>query len=386
MSAGAGQAAGGPPVRRRGVAQEVQGWQEFERRKAEEALRESEALYHSLVETLPCAVCRKDREGRFTFANHRFCELVGWSLEQLLGMTGFDIYPKEMAEKFRQDDQWVMDTGRLFEDVEQVHWVVGRRYCHTLKTPIRAADGTVTGIQAIGWDVTERKLAEEELRKSRERFELAVAGSQDGLWDWDLTTDAVYYSPRYKAMLGHEDHEMPDRSEEWTRRLHPDDLERVRAELRAHFKSRESLSWVEFRMRHKDGSYRWIRSRAFVLRDATGRVYRMAGSHEDITDRKNAEEALRESEERYRSVIAAMQDGILLLDAHGGFLSCNAAAERILGLSTEQLMGLTPQDARWRAVRGDGAPSPAKTRRWSRCARAGPARTRSWASTSRTGR
>jgi PAS domain S-box-containing protein len=119
-----------------------------------------------------------------------------------------------------------------------------------------------------------------------------VQGSQDGLWDWDLTTDEVYYSPRYKAMLGYEDHEFPNRSEEWARRVHPEDIDRVRGELRAHFKGRESLSWVEFRMRHKDGSYRWIRSRAFVLRDVTGRVYRMAGSHEDITDRKTAEEEL----------------------------------------------------------------------------------------------
>jgi PAS domain S-box-containing protein len=85
---------------------------------------------------------------------------------------------------------------------------------------------------------------------------------------------------------------LPDRREEWAERVHPDDLDRVRGELRAHFKGRESVSWVEFRMRHKDGSYRWVRSRAFVLRDPAGRVYRMAGSHEDITDRKDAEEEL----------------------------------------------------------------------------------------------
>src|SRR5437588_723726 len=93
-------------------------------------------------------------------------------------------------------------------------------------------------------------------------------------------------------MLGYEDHEFPNRSEEWANRLHPDDLDRVRSELRAEAEGGESLSWLEFRMRHKDGSYRWIRSRAFVLRDPTGRVYRMAGSHEDITERKTAEEEL----------------------------------------------------------------------------------------------
>jgi PAS domain S-box-containing protein len=474
------------------LAREVQGWQEYERRKAEEALRESEALYHSLVECLPCGVWRKDLEGRFTFANQRCCEHFGLPLDQLLGRTNFDVgHPPALAEKYRRDDREVLETGQVLEDIEEVVSAErrGKRYVHTLKTAVQDAGGKLTGTQGIAWDVTERKLAEEELRKSRERFELAVQGSQDGLWDWDLTTDAVYYSPRYKAMLGFEDHEFPDRSEEWAKRVHPDDLDRVRGELRAHFKSRESISWVEFRMRHKDGSYRWIRSRAFVLRDPTGRVYRMAGSHEDITDRKvaeeelaheryllrslmdtspdficfkdregryshvnatfiaklglsdptqvlgktvhdlfeaeyarqsqaeeqeiirtgqpvvskdvtitwpdgratwgsltkmplrdpqghiigtfgiarditqrkQAEETLRQSEERYRSVIAAMQDGIVLLDADGSIRECNAAAERILGLSAEQMMGRTPHDPRWQSIHEDGSPFPGET-------------------------
>jgi PAS domain S-box-containing protein len=180
----------------------------------------------------------------------------------------------------------------VHEIIEEAIGPAGRRFFHVLKTAVRDAAGTVTGIQLIGWDITERILADEELRKSRERFELAVQGSQDGLWDWDLTTDEVYYSPRYKAMIGYEDDELPNLRQEWEKRVHPEDLERVRSELRAHFKGRESVSWVEFRFRHKDGSYRWIRSRAFVLRDPTGRVYRMAGSHEDITDRKMAEQEL----------------------------------------------------------------------------------------------
>jgi eukaryotic-like serine/threonine-protein kinase len=471
------------------LALEIQGWQENERRKAEEALRESEALYHSLVECLPCIVVRKDLEGRFTFANHYYSELMGCPLEQILGRTDFDFFPPSLAEKYRRDDRNALETGRVLEVIEEVPTGRGTRYCHVLKTAFRDAAGTATGIQLIAWDVTDRKLAEEELRRSRERFELAVQGSQDGLWDWDLTTDETYYSPRYKAILGYEDHEFPNRREEWVQRIHPEDLDRVQGELRAHFQGRESLSWVEFRMRHKDGSYRWIRSRAFVLRDPAGKVYRMAGSFEDITDRKKAEEelaqernlfnclmgtvpdiiafkdlegryirinsfctemfrlhpdqilgktlhdffpaeyaqademeereiirtgrpavardirvpwadgritwgfrtkmplrdpqgriigtfvvarditerkqaeeALRQSEERYRSVIAAMQDGILVLDSDGGIRACNAAAERILGLSADELVGRTPHDPRWRAIHEDGSPFPGEAR------------------------
>src|SRR5262249_51574133 len=139
------------------LAREVQGWQELERRKAEEALRESEALYHSLVESLPCLVLRKDLEGRFTFANRRFCEILGRPLDPLLGKTDFDVFPQEMAEKYRRDDQQVIDTGEVFEDIEEVIWVMGKRYCQTLKTAVRDAAGKVTGIQALCWDVTARK-------------------------------------------------------------------------------------------------------------------------------------------------------------------------------------------------------------------------------------
>jgi PAS domain S-box-containing protein len=350
------------PASASAVAQEVQHWQETERRKAEEALRASEALYHSLVETLPLSVWRKDLDGRFTFANHRFCESVGKSLAQVVGKTDADFFPAELAAKYREDDVHVHQSGQAYATAEEHVTATGEKlFVEVVKSPIFDVSGHVTGTQGIFWDVTERKRTEEELRKSRERFELAVQGSQDGLWDWDLTTDEVYYSPRYKAMVAYEEHEFPNRREEWEKRVHPDDLARVKSEMRDHFEGRESLSWVEFRFRHKDGSYRWIRSRAFVLRDPAGQVCRMAGSFEDITDRKLAEDALRESEERYRSVIAVMQDGIILLDADGHIIACNATAERILGLSADQMMGRTPHDPRWQAIHEDGSAYPGET-------------------------
>ena len=346
------------------LAQEVQGWQEFERRNAEEALRESEALYHSLVESLPCSVWRKDLEGRFTFANQRFCEHLGLSLDQLLGKTNLDVgHPQALAEKHRRDDQKALETGGVFEDIEEVVSAEcqGKRYVHTLKTVVRDAGGNITGTQGIGWDVTERKLAEEELRKSRERFELAVSGSQDGLWDWDVEANHVWYSPRLRAILGYDEQEFPNQPGETEKRVHPDDHARWRAALLDHVEGVTDHLEVEYRVRHKDGSYRWVRNRGVALRHANGKAYRMAGSCEDITERKQAEMALRQSEERYRSVVAAMQDGILLLDADGGIRECNAAAERILGLSAEQMMGRTPHDPRWRAIHEDGSPFPGET-------------------------
>jgi PAS domain S-box-containing protein len=150
----------------------------------------------------------------------------------------------------------------------------------------RAAGGTA-----------ELDAANRDLRKTRERFEVAVLGSQDGIWDWDVETGEVYYSPRWKSMLGYEDREVPDRFEGWERLLHPEDRPRALALLRDCFDGRSPGYELEFRMCHKDGSYRWIYSRGAALRRPDGRPYRMAGSHTDITERKRIELELHKAKE-----------------------------------------------------------------------------------------
>lgn len=110
-----------------------------------------------------------------------------------------------------------------------------------------------------------------------ERLALAIEGANDGLWDWDISANTVYYSPRWKAMLGYADDEISDDFDEWTRRIHPDDRERCLAAIQQHLNSPDGGYRLEHRLRHKDGSWRWILTRAASLRDASGRAYRIAG-------------------------------------------------------------------------------------------------------------
>ncbi|PWU08505.1 MAG: hypothetical protein C5B50_29425, partial [Verrucomicrobia bacterium] len=138
-----------------------------QRREAEEKLRNSEALYQSLVKTLPQFIFRKDLEGRFTFANQQFCKMLGHPLEEILGKKDADFFPADMAKKFLADDHRVLETGKPYEIVEENQPPGrGKIYVQVVKTPLHDADGKVIGLQGIFWDITEQKLAEERIRRA----------------------------------------------------------------------------------------------------------------------------------------------------------------------------------------------------------------------------
>jgi PAS domain S-box-containing protein len=138
-------------------------------------------------------------------------------------------------------------------------------------------------------------LALSERRMMEERLALVIQGSSDGVWDWDVTTNEVYFSRRWKSLLGYNDQEVEPRFSAWEQLLHPDDRERALASVQAYLAGRTPSFELEHRLRHKDGSYRWILSRGVALRDGSGQAVRMAGSHVDLTERKQAEERLQQA-------------------------------------------------------------------------------------------
>lgn len=155
-----------------------------QRRQAEEDLRNSEALYHSLVETLPQHIFRKDLQGRFTFANQQFCRSLGRSLEEIVGRTDFDFFPRELSEKYQRDDRRVVEGGQPYSTVEE-HQAPGRDkiYVQVVKTPLCGADGQIMGLQGIFWDITQQRMAEEKIRRvnallTQSRKELRARNAQ----------------------------------------------------------------------------------------------------------------------------------------------------------------------------------------------------------------
>jgi PAS domain S-box-containing protein len=143
-----------------------------QRRRIEDALRESEGFYHSLVEHLPQSILRKDREGRFTFGNKKVCASLGLTLEEIVGRTDDDFFPAPLAEKYRADDQRVIDSGEVLQTIEEHVTPQGDTlYVHTVKTPLRDPNGKIIGVQCIFFDVTDRRRYEEQLRAQNIRLQ-----------------------------------------------------------------------------------------------------------------------------------------------------------------------------------------------------------------------
>jgi two-component system sensor kinase FixL len=172
-------------------------------RQIEEALRESQALYSSLVENLPLNVLRKDLDGRFTFGNCRYFETVGQPAGDVLGKTDFDFFPRELAEKYRADDQRVLETGQTFEAVERHQMPDGSmHFVQVWKTPLRDAAGQIVGTQAIFWDVTDHHRAEEALQESEARKAAILESSLDGIITVDQQGRICEFNRAAERMFG----------------------------------------------------------------------------------------------------------------------------------------------------------------------------------------
>jgi len=194
--------------------------------------------------------------------------------------------------------------------------------------------------QQLQHEIRHRQQVEANLRQSEERWQLALRGNNDGIWDWDVRTNEVFFSSRWKEMLGFEDHEIANHLDEWSKRVHPDDLVWVTQLIQGHFAGKTPFYISEHRVQCKDGSYKWILDRGQALWDEAGHVIRMTGSHTDITDRKRTEEALRQSESTLRSFFnsGAMLMGIVELHEHDILhLSDNQTTANFFGMTPEAM-------------------------------------------------
>ncbi|MEH2174044.1 GAF domain-containing protein [Nostoc sp.] len=239
----------------------------------------------NLLESITDGFFALDQKWQFTYINGQAERLLQKTHNELLGRNIWEVFPEIIDTRFDCEyrrailEQVSVEFEELY--LPQQQWLKVHAY--------PAKDGLSVYLQ----DVTERRKTAEALRESEERWQLALHGNNDGIWDWNLKTNEVFFSTRWKEMLGYKDYEVSNRWDEWTKRIHPDERDWVLQAFQDHFAKKTPFYVCEYRVQCQDGSYKWILDRGQALWDALGDIVRMVGSYTDITNRKRADEELK---------------------------------------------------------------------------------------------
>ncbi|MEA5513445.1 PAS domain S-box protein [Nodularia sp. UHCC 0506] len=329
-----------------------------ERQRAEQSLQQSEKLYRQLVETQTDLIIRIDLQGKITFANTVVCQALGQQNEQLLGQWVFQFFHADDLSQMTENlKKLLCPPHDLITDEKRLLTVDGLRWLQWKIAAIKNETGEVVELLGVGRDITERKQMEESLRESEARLNLALEATKMGIWDWDLLTNQVVCSANMALLYDLPHTSSSETIEDFFKLVHPEDRQCL-SEMITRSLAEKSEYQGEFRVVWLDGSIHWLSGNGKVFCNEQGQPIRLIGTTRCIGDRKEAEAALQASEERYRSVVAAMQEGIMIQDAKGNITACNASAQRILGLSVDQILKHTSDEPGWQTIKEDGSPFP----------------------------
>lgn len=312
---------------------------ELRRYAAEQAENRTWQQASRLLERVSDAFVALDRDWRYTYVNAKAGQIFGRRPEDLLGKHIWTEFPEGVGQPFHRAYERAMAEQTPLQIEE--HYPPYDRWFENRIYPSK------DGIAIFFHDVTDRKRAEIALAEAQARLSLAVRAANVGLWDWDLRTNKVYFSPEWKRQIGYEDHEIADDFAEWESRVHPDDLERSLRTVRAYIADPWPDYQIEFRFRHKDGPYRWILARASLLANDDAKPERMLGCHIDITERKEAEEKLRAAHQNLRVMIDNLFSFVGVMKPEGVLTEANRAALEMGGLRPEDVLGRPLEDAYW---------------------------------------
>ncbi|MBI5670563.1 MAG: PAS domain S-box protein [Chloroflexi bacterium] len=325
--------------------------------QAEAARHDSETRFRQFVELSSDGISLVDEQGRIILWNSALERITGIAAADALGRfiwdVQYELVPDEVrTPAFRMQAQLM--TQQILEQTNLSNLHVGHdirlqnvadgsvRAVHTTKFTIPSARGVIIG--SITRDISERQQLEQALRDTAERLALTINGAELGTWDWDIQTGAAICNDRWAEMLSYDPANFAADYEAWKRMIHPDDWPGVHNRLNAHLSGQTPYYQAEYRLRTADGGWKWILDTGKVVeRDADGRPLRALGVHLDITDRKNLEAALRESEARYRIISELSSDFAYMFEVEPGGLFKNLwvtdAFERITGFTQAESLG-----------------------------------------------
>jgi two-component system cell cycle sensor histidine kinase/response regulator CckA len=347
------------------------------RKQTEEALRESENYYRTLLQNLPQKIFLKDKNSVYLSCNENYSRDLKMGPAEITGKTDYDFYPKEFAEKYRADDKRIMES-RKSEDIEEKYIQDGMEVIvHTVKTPVKDEQGKIIGILGIFWDITESKHADDELKKYRERLEELVEertaelrnaneqlrreiterkraeetlreseekyrsileNIQDGYLEVDLAGNFTFVNDVVCRRLGYSREELIGMNN----RQYTDETaaKKTFQLFNRVYRTGEPVKSFEVEVIRKDGTSGIYELSVSLIRNLEGKPIGFRSISRDITERKRAEEALQKSEERYRTILESIEDGYYEVDLAGSFTFFNDSMCQIFGYPREELMGM----------------------------------------------
>jgi PAS domain S-box-containing protein len=244
------------------------------------------STYKKILDSLPNPVFIKDKEGVYIYCNKEFLKISQQTEGNVIGHTVYDLLPKDKAKDLEKADKALLkdEKGKDFV-IDLIDPDGNLRYVQFQRRVLKDGKNKL-GVLGVMFDVTKQTINEE-------RLQLALTATDEGLWDWYIPTNDVYYSPRWKDILGYKDDELKNSFAQWEKLIHPDDLEEAKSYIMNHVSGKiEGDLDLEFRMKHKDGSYRIIHSKALLVKSEKGKPTRMIGTHTDITAQRSNEEKL----------------------------------------------------------------------------------------------
>jgi len=304
------------------------------------ALRTSEEHHRRLIDILPDAVCLIHPKGRLLAVNSQAVAMLGYeNTSDLLEKSVFDFTPAGEHERIKMDIGLALRSGII----RNVEYTMLKRDGTSLPVELSATvslgiDNQPAGLLSVVRDITERKQAQEAVQASEERFRQLADHINEVFWMSNVDrSKIIYVSPAYEEIWGQPRSNLYHSPQSWTEAIHSDDRDRVSENAK---KRQVAGDYDEiYRIIRPDGSIRWIHDRAFPIRDASGNIYRIVGTADDITKRKQAWDSLGESEARKQAIMQAALDGIVTIDHEGRMIELNSAAEKMFALSQSKLIG-----------------------------------------------
>jgi PAS domain S-box-containing protein len=309
---------------------------EEKRKEAEEVLQRQREELQIILNSVPASILYKDKENRFIRVNKTCAELLGRPKEEIEGKSCFEIFPPDQGEAFWRDDKEVMASGRSKRNIiEPVETPEGTKWVQTDKIPYRNEKGNIIGVIGFAIDITERKQAEEALRQSEERYRTLVEESFNGIFI-QKGPKIIFANQHLYEMLRYDKGEL-EGMDHWLV-YHPDYQELTRERARVRMQGENVPSQYEVKLQRKDGSSfdGEINARKIMFDSEPGIQVLVR----DITERKQAEKKLRESEEKYRTILENIEEGYYEVDIAGNFTFFNDSLCRMLGYIKDELMGM----------------------------------------------